>query len=1176
MKTKKVLLGSLALAGLCAACTNEEIVDAAQNNNAALSERTQVNLSLSTPSVDSRFGIATDGTLGYTSNDLLGAVLVDKGYATEGENVGNNVWNNVCWNVVDGHVGNNKWAIKDGIFQTAGTTAVGSWVFYTKYNEKMTTTRNGIEFDFPQIQDGAADFSKIHNNNINFMVSPVAHIDGYEGEKLNFNIGLSSVYSYLQMLFDFSAVPTVKQVQKIVVKAKDADGEAFKFPQEYRVVNTALPEAKLSLAEGAISKIACTDLNGDRDINVDDQNIEMQNATKAFMYSSYSATNNVASAEWADFESSTSYVPAVEARSEKGFDCLVVDYEGTHGDIEGDGGLALTEGKFSGWMLMPAGVYSEITFEIYTNEGVYIKTVNDRYAFVENLTAAEQAAYENKDLGKNEVFLRPNTKVAVSDIENVLPSGDAEEYLKIVAADCQKGSLITKTADLINYIDGIKDKGTHNLTIITQDQIGDSSNGVDDEEFEAHTAALINKAVMDALVAKEAKVGDIQLVLNSNNPVKVVGEATAAAPLYIHDITFNNSCVVVSGNVTVGDAEENQNTELIIPEDQKMLVKGGVNLVLNNRYQEYDNFEKVEIESGAAVTIKNHLWIKEVVNAGTLVAETELDSDNVSNTGTIEAKNLFDVEYTLTNKGTITSSKTMNVKGTLNNAGYASLTNSGEMTLTGKAYNYGTLANSGLINVQGAVENYKEVTIAENARIHVNSEAESASLLNKGTITNSGRLDALVGYDNTITNLGTIDAKSGSMTYITKNSEAAENATATNAASQIMGTMKIAERRANISVTTLANQGYIEYVVTEDDLNNGILDADNRDQFNKVILSSEAELTEDAAERIRFIETSKDLSLPNGSSIQEVTFTDNAKLYAGTEPTHKATIAKLTVKDEVMLTIPPKNNIYVEAVRGETSGTNAQIYNDGEIIVGGDLYTTIIGKEYADGDGTYSAGDGNSTAIHWNTENVTATEGYQITGTTAKVLTQEGLAAVLANSEVKTVELAAGDFDVDFYNLNAKSGRFSITGVEGTKIEFKNLQVRASQFEEVIIENCEILRMPDKTWGMLVFATGNKGNGVYTVRNCTFNGAGSQGIYINETVSGATYNIENCTFNGDFGGEGAITIQNNEDVEVNVNVKNCTFNGIPSDSHKIFILYGYDGWNLNTDLNSEDIFWQAK
>ena len=43
MKTTKVLLGSLVLAGMVSACTNEEIIDVAQNE-VAQSGRTQLDL----------------------------------------------------------------------------------------------------------------------------------------------------------------------------------------------------------------------------------------------------------------------------------------------------------------------------------------------------------------------------------------------------------------------------------------------------------------------------------------------------------------------------------------------------------------------------------------------------------------------------------------------------------------------------------------------------------------------------------------------------------------------------------------------------------------------------------------------------------------------------------------------------------------------------------------------------------------------------------------------------------------------------------------------------------------------------------------------------------------------------------------------------------------------------
>ena len=186
--------------------------------------------------------------------------------------------------------------------------------------------------------------------------------------------------------------------------------------------------------------------------------------------------------------------------------------------------------------------------------------------------------------------------------------------------------------------------------------------------------------------------------------------------------------------------------------------------------------------------------------------------------------------------------------------------------------------------------------------------------------------------------------------------------------------------------------------------------------------------------------------------------------------------------------------------------------------------------------------------------------------------TVEGLNTAL-NAGANTVNLTAGNFeDIDFYNIQDKE-TLTIKGTEGTKISFDNAQVRASQFKELKIQNCEILRMPDKTWGHLVFGSSDYEKGVYTIENCIFNGQGSQGIYINENVSGVTYNILNCTFEGDFGGEGAITIQNNTNVKHIVNVKGCSFNNIPTTSNKVYILGYYEDWTLNTDLQEDDVNW---
>ena len=176
------------------------------------------------------------------------------------------------------------------------------------------------------------------------------------------------------------------------------------------------------------------------------------------------------------------------------------------------------------------------------------------------------------------------------------------------------------------------------------------------------------------------------------------------------------------------------------------------------------------------------------------------------------------------------------------------------------------------------------------------------------------------------------------------------------------------------------------------------------------------------------------------------------------------------------------------------------------------------------------------------------------------------------DAETSNINLMPGEYEIDFYSINNRD-ELNIKGSNGAKVAFNNLQVRASQFNTLTIENCEIMRMPNKSWGHLVFGASNNANGVYTISNCTFNGVGTQGIYINELVSGATYNILNCTFNGDFGGEGAVTIQNNDGVNHTVNVTGCTFNDIPVTSHEIYVLYEFDGWTLNVE--GVDAYWKA-
>ena len=205
-----------------------------------------------------------------------------------------------------------------------------------------------------------------------------------------------------------------------------------------------------------------------------------------------------------------------------------------------------------------------------------------------------------------------------------------------------------------------------------------------------------------------------------------------------------------------------------------------------------------------------------------------------------------------------------------------------------------------------------------------------------------------------------------------------------------------------------------------------------------------------------------------------------------------------------------------------------------------------------------------NTTIGTNTvENVTLTNVVNVTDTTTL---QDAI-----NSGATEIALGAGEFTADLYVVPANRN-LTITGQgANTKLNFKKGQVRLELFDSLTITNCTLGRMVDKSWGQLVFASSTVAGGVYTISNCTFNGESTQGIFINQNVP-ATFNIENCTFNGDFGGEGAITIQNNDGVNITVNVTDCEFNNIPATSHEIYMIYAYNGFTLNAP--GVNAFWK--
>lgn len=235
-------------------------------------------------------------------------------------------------------------------------------------------------------------------------------------------------------------------------------------------------------------------------------------------------------------------------------------------------------------------------------------------------------------------------------------------------------------------------------------------------------------------------------------------------------------------------------------------------------------------------------------------------------------------------------------------------------------------------------------------------------------------------------------------------------------------------------------------------------------------------------------------------------------------------------------------------------------------ITGGTFHNFNPADNAAEGAGTNFVADGYQTVDRGN--------GAYTVISASSVIAADNTAveAALDDPTINTIYLDAKEYTIEMYtNFTAKKS-LTIIGTEGTKVSFKNQQVRLALCENFTIKNCEILHMATKSWGMLVFGTDPTPVGVYTVSNCTFKGVGTQGIFINEIRSGAVYNIENCSFTGDFGAsDGAVTIQNNHGVDFTVNVTGCTFN-MTNGSHEISYHYNDSAFTLNTDVDPSKIY----
>ena len=610
---KKLIYGFL-FATAMVGCTNEEFAEKQQAGDFGLDRPVIENFSFAVGQPGTRME-GDDQTSWFTGDDKIGAVLVDYAQQTP-------------YNVIDGHVGNNKFVYNPstGKFETVGTTVVGSWLFYASYDERMTTNRNGVKFDFPAVQTysgtGYQEIAKM-----DFKTSPIVNLAGQEDGYFNYEIPMTSVYSYAKITMKFEE-PVI--VQKLVIRPTAVDATTSDpFSTVYTIANTMVPQANVYspglLGEQGVLNAACDDMRNRTDY---------QTAKSNFI----------------------NYLTADDAnRDIIALNCLANTTESV---------------DFDARMAIPAGKYNNLAVYAYTNKGVYKYDVNN----------ANVAAGDDYNSGAQEEFLlRRQYGVALHNVNGVKVPGQKEylemtttlDYTQLASTEETDGTVVISQEDLIAVINGIDRSQEVKIRVL-----GD--------------AVKINQEVMTALKAKVADYPGAYLSFkDTDGQIEVIGNTSAGDPLMLQDITFNGGAKLTSGYANVNEdviIPSNQSFTVNAGTTLTFTTEDGTYTgIINNGNVIFDNNNNNVITVAAirsnlgTITINTPVKItttlkndKDVMAGltGTIINNSTLDLNGTStNNGKITNEGIINLTKESTSNGEIVNNKTFNISSTLTNNG---------------------------------------------------------------------------------------------------------------------------------------------------------------------------------------------------------------------------------------------------------------------------------------------------------------------------------------------------------------------------------------------------------------------------------------------------------------------------------------------------------------------------
>lgn len=607
---KKFLFSSLFVAAAMVGCTNEDFVGQGQNDGLGV-DRQVINVSFGVEEPQTKM-VGEGDFIYYTTDDKIGAVLVDH---TQKE----------PYTIVDTHVGNNKfnYIANKKKFETDGTMVVGSWLFYAQYDSRMTTSRNGVVYDFPQVQTYAEDLSEIAK--IDFRTSPVVNLVGQEdGHFDSFNLPLVSVYSYAEVRLEF---PQPVDVQKLVIRPTANDLQtSVPFGKQYTIKNTNVPVADLPNKSPLVT----------------DQYVLDQAQLKMNNEGSYSS-----SMDFKDYS-----VKGSEDQDIIALNCLEDETEAT---------------TFVGRIALPAGKYSNIAIYAYTNKGIYKYNVKN---------ASAEATNETIKGAQKDFYLRRGYIVQMNKIDRAIAAAD---YLKVkdkkTYAELEKdtetsGTVVISTEDLVAVVKAIDEAKNVKIRVLGDETVLNQAVMEALTERREKLGADVQLVFIDDINIEGNASSDEPLVLHdvtfNKNAVLTSGYATSGREVYAE----NTLTVGKSAGLNINESYLNSDYSYMNVVNNGSLT---ISAVSTSTQVQKTVISAILTNNGTLAVTENAVAsIGKVVNSGIFTNDGQLSVSNLENN--TDAKFVNNAEVSLNDKsgfnyGTIENNAALNITRDFTNSG---------------------------------------------------------------------------------------------------------------------------------------------------------------------------------------------------------------------------------------------------------------------------------------------------------------------------------------------------------------------------------------------------------------------------------------------------------------------------------------------------------------------------